>query len=581
MDKAKQAFLQKRTKQAKRNSGGGNRTGISEAVKVRHEAVSGLPFDDVRVHYHSRNPEPMQALANTRGDHVYIAPGQERHLRHELGHMVQQKHGRASLEEFREKRGNDLDTARIYWVGDFFKLMKDIRDARLINEVSREMNGRLASMQENESIGVLQDLHSLGEEERKRIVSALNPECCNWLWHAACWVQEQAKQDPAQFTGNDVSCASDVQALVECRFAVSEADWAGDLKSGCLDDGVTDAQRYEEVEWQIEYLNAMIDQLKAMIKQAGEKGDLTKEEKEKREQLKELIKYGIVGCLRLQMRFKGDFKMRQLPLEALKEHFREAFGEESDGCFDEMPASVPNPAMQDGLSPMYATEKSRQVPLPKRSDLSAAIDNNEPVFRDNRQSFSYFAKAILEKVKSMDAEETERLVIFRGMNGTEALSILKFFNSPDAADAEAALRHHDQKHPFDIHDKKHIARLGKHYGEYAQAERYRKIAPNEYANVLLAFILKPGAKRLLFSKSMLALYGKDLRWEHASFAEASANEGTAPGYIGVKSEQRGSSPGVSSTYSLGVAQGEGDAGTKSQLLLQLLIDRVEVRRILF
>lgn len=65
---------------------------------------------------------------------------------------------------------------------------------------------------------------------------------------------------------------------------------------------------------------------------------------------------------------------------------------------------------------------------------------------------------------------------------------------------------------------------------------------------------------------------------HEGFAEESGNEGTRLGYIGVKAELAGRSH----TYSLGVAQGiNEDARTKSQLLLQLLIDRVEVRRILY
>lgn len=35
----------------------------------------------------------MQALAYTQADQVYIAPGQERHLGHELGHIVQKRRG--------------------------------------------------------------------------------------------------------------------------------------------------------------------------------------------------------------------------------------------------------------------------------------------------------------------------------------------------------------------------------------------------------------------------------------------------------------------------------------------------------
>lgn len=70
-----------------------DRTGIPSDIKEKYEAISGLSFDDVRVHYNSAAPAQMQAFAYTRGNDVYIAPGQERRLEHELGHVVQQKRG--------------------------------------------------------------------------------------------------------------------------------------------------------------------------------------------------------------------------------------------------------------------------------------------------------------------------------------------------------------------------------------------------------------------------------------------------------------------------------------------------------
>ena len=73
-----------------------NRTGIPDAVKNHFENASGLSFDDVRVHYHSSKPAQLRALAYTQGNDVYIGPGQERHLKHELGHVVQQKQGRVA-----------------------------------------------------------------------------------------------------------------------------------------------------------------------------------------------------------------------------------------------------------------------------------------------------------------------------------------------------------------------------------------------------------------------------------------------------------------------------------------------------
>lgn len=71
-----------------------NTTGIPDKMKHQFEAYSGMSFDGVQVHYNSDKPRQMQALAYTQADHVYVAPGQERHLGHELGHIVQQRRGR-------------------------------------------------------------------------------------------------------------------------------------------------------------------------------------------------------------------------------------------------------------------------------------------------------------------------------------------------------------------------------------------------------------------------------------------------------------------------------------------------------
>lgn len=70
-----------------------NLTGIPTQMKLDFEQRSGLSFDDVRIHYNSEKPAQLQALAYTQGTQVYVGPGQERHLPHELGHVVQQKLG--------------------------------------------------------------------------------------------------------------------------------------------------------------------------------------------------------------------------------------------------------------------------------------------------------------------------------------------------------------------------------------------------------------------------------------------------------------------------------------------------------
>ncbi len=68
-------------------------TGIPAQMKRSFEERSGLSFDDVRVHYSSAKPAKLGALAYTQGAQVFLGPGQERYLPHELGHVVQQKRG--------------------------------------------------------------------------------------------------------------------------------------------------------------------------------------------------------------------------------------------------------------------------------------------------------------------------------------------------------------------------------------------------------------------------------------------------------------------------------------------------------
>lgn len=68
-----------------------DKTGIPGRMKTGFERSSGFSFDDVRVYYNSEKPAQLRAHAYTQGNEVYIAPGQEKHLPHELGHVVQQK----------------------------------------------------------------------------------------------------------------------------------------------------------------------------------------------------------------------------------------------------------------------------------------------------------------------------------------------------------------------------------------------------------------------------------------------------------------------------------------------------------
>lgn len=70
-----------------------NNTGIPDRLKAVVEHFSGFSLDEVRVHYNSEKPAAVGALAYAEGLDIYIGPGQEQHLAHELWHVVQQMKG--------------------------------------------------------------------------------------------------------------------------------------------------------------------------------------------------------------------------------------------------------------------------------------------------------------------------------------------------------------------------------------------------------------------------------------------------------------------------------------------------------
>ncbi|WP_216651710.1 DUF4157 domain-containing protein [Paenibacillus sp. NEAU-GSW1] len=71
-----------------------NKTGLPDSLKSGLEQQSGIDLSDVKVHYNSKEPSKVQALAFAQGNDIHIGPGQERHLPHEGWHVVQQKQGR-------------------------------------------------------------------------------------------------------------------------------------------------------------------------------------------------------------------------------------------------------------------------------------------------------------------------------------------------------------------------------------------------------------------------------------------------------------------------------------------------------
>lgn len=73
-----------------------NTAGLPDKLKSGMENLSGMPLDHVNVHYNSAKPAAVQAHAYAQGSEIYLASGQEKHLPHELGHVVQQMEGRVT-----------------------------------------------------------------------------------------------------------------------------------------------------------------------------------------------------------------------------------------------------------------------------------------------------------------------------------------------------------------------------------------------------------------------------------------------------------------------------------------------------
>ena len=71
-----------------------NNTGLPDNLKSGMGNLSGMSLDHVRVHYNSSQPAAVQAHAFAQGSNIHLASGQEKHLPHELGHVVQQMEGR-------------------------------------------------------------------------------------------------------------------------------------------------------------------------------------------------------------------------------------------------------------------------------------------------------------------------------------------------------------------------------------------------------------------------------------------------------------------------------------------------------
>lgn len=71
-----------------------NNTGLPNQLKSAIESLSGMSMDHVKVYYNSDKPAQLQAHAYAQGSEIHLGAGQERHLPHEVWHVVQQAQGR-------------------------------------------------------------------------------------------------------------------------------------------------------------------------------------------------------------------------------------------------------------------------------------------------------------------------------------------------------------------------------------------------------------------------------------------------------------------------------------------------------
>lgn len=70
-----------------------NASGLPDTLKSGMEALTGMDLSDVQVHRNSHAPSKIGALAFSQGSHIYVAPGGEKLIGHELTHVVQQRQG--------------------------------------------------------------------------------------------------------------------------------------------------------------------------------------------------------------------------------------------------------------------------------------------------------------------------------------------------------------------------------------------------------------------------------------------------------------------------------------------------------
>lgn len=113
-----------------------NKTGLPDGLKSGMESISGMSLSDVKVHRNSDKPAQLQAHAYAQGTDIHLGPGQEKHLPHELGHVVQQKEGRVKPTMQLKAKVNINDDSGLEKEADV--LGANAQKPRMISEVSHQ-----------------------------------------------------------------------------------------------------------------------------------------------------------------------------------------------------------------------------------------------------------------------------------------------------------------------------------------------------------------------------------------------------------------------------------------------------------
>ncbi|MDR2570727.1 MAG: hypothetical protein LBD23_10600 [Oscillospiraceae bacterium] len=63
---------------------------MDDDLKMDIDKTFDVAVDDVKPRYNFEKPIQLSEIAHTLANQVYIAPGQERHIVHDLSHVVEQ-----------------------------------------------------------------------------------------------------------------------------------------------------------------------------------------------------------------------------------------------------------------------------------------------------------------------------------------------------------------------------------------------------------------------------------------------------------------------------------------------------------